>query len=87
MKKELETQRDELAAHLQLTNQFHEAMGYNHSKAFKDGFNACHDKMIEEVDRVRKLLADLVESKALQEAPFYNYSEAVANAKEFLAVQ
>ena len=43
--------------------------------------------MIEEVDRVRKLLADLVESKALQEAPFYNYSEAVANAKEFLAVQ
>ena len=43
-----------------------------------------YEKLKAEYDAMEILLRRVIESKALKEAPFYNYCESIADAVEFL---
>lgn len=58
MNKNLTDKMNELADHLHKTMPLHGSIGYTASKAFRDGFQTCHDLMLEDMKKLVEALKD-----------------------------
>lgn len=83
MPEEIKRKRDELAEHLDKTSSLHNVMGYSHSRAFRDGFDAGYAAQISENENAiddAKRFARALEVYAMADQTFPEFKHLASMA-------